>query len=52
MECDHLAAKEQENHQHSHEMLNLFEPDSRKIEEITVPWQAAEEKLSELKKFS
>ena len=47
MECDYLAAKEQEKNRHTHKILNLLEPDTWKIEEVALPWQAAEEKLSE-----
>ena len=35
---------------HIHAILNLVEPNSWKIEKFAVPWQAAEEKLSEFQK--
>ena len=47
MECDHLAVKEQGKDRHIHEILNLFEPVFGKVEEDTIPWQAAKVKLNE-----
>ena len=51
MKCDHLAAKESEKDRQIYEILNLLELDSCIIEEVTVLWQAAEEKLSEFQKL-
>ena len=48
MDCDHLTSKnnDQKNDKKLHELLNLLEPDTWNIEEVVVPWKAAEERLS------
>ena len=48
MDCDHLTSKnnDQKNNNKLHELLNLLEPDTWNIEEVVVPWKAAEERLS------
>ena len=48
MDCDDLTSEnnDQENDSKLYELLNLLEPDTWNIEEVVVPWKAAEEKLS------
>ncbi|XP_076324096.1 E3 SUMO-protein ligase KIAA1586-like [Tachypleus tridentatus] len=48
MDCDHLISKnnDREADNKLHELLNLLEPNTWNIQEIVVPWKAAEEKLN------
>lgn len=48
MDYDHLTSKnnDQEADNKLYELLNLLEPDTWNIQEVFVPWKAAEEKLN------
>ncbi|XP_076039002.1 E3 SUMO-protein ligase KIAA1586-like [Oratosquilla oratoria] len=50
MSCDSLTSKNNELDDKIHDLINFLEPNSWNIEEVVVPWRAAEEKLREFDK--
>ena len=50
MSCDSLTSKNNEQDDKIHDLINFLEPNSWNIEEVVVPWRAAEEKLGEFSK--
>ncbi|XP_076049684.1 E3 SUMO-protein ligase KIAA1586-like [Oratosquilla oratoria] len=50
MSCDSLTSKNNELDDKIHDLINFLEPNSWNIEEVVVPWRAAEENLKEFDK--
>jgi len=50
MNFDNLISKKNEQDDIFHDLINLLDPNSWNIEEVVVPWLAAEEKLREFSK--
>ena len=50
MNCHNLISKNNEQDDIFHDLINFLDPNSWNIEEVVVPWLAAEEKLSKFKK--
>ena len=46
MDSNHLSSRDNDKGSHLvHDLINLVEPKSWNIEEVTIPWMEAEEKL-------